>query len=79
MKRSRFTEEQIISFIKQGEAGLPVKELCRNGGFSDTTFYRWRAKLSGMDVPDARRLRELEGRTPSSRSRWPKPTWICMR
>ncbi|MBP6535274.1 MAG: IS3 family transposase [Xylophilus sp.] len=51
---------QIINFIKQAEAGLPIKELCRKGGFSDATFYKWRAKYGGMDVPDAKRLRELE-------------------
>ncbi len=61
MRKSRYSEEQIISFIKQAEAGLSIKELCRKGGFSDATFYKWRAKYGGMDVPDARRLRELEG------------------
>ena len=60
MKKSRFSEEQISGFLKQAEAGLPVKELCRKGGFSDATFYKWRARFGGMDVPDARRLRELE-------------------
>ena len=61
MKKSGFTEEQIIGFIKQAEAGTPIKELCRKGGFSDATCYRWRAKYGGMEVPDAKRLRELEG------------------
>jgi putative transposase len=60
MKRSRFTDEQIIGFLKQAEAGMPIKELCRKGGFSDAAFYRWRAKFGGMDSSDAKRLRELE-------------------
>ena len=60
MKNSRYSEEQIIGFLKQAEAGMPVKELCRKGGFSDATFYKWRAKFGGMDVSDARRLKELE-------------------
>lgn len=60
MKTSRFSEEQIIGFLKQAEAGMEVKELCRKGGFSDATFYKWRSKSGGMEVPDARRLRELE-------------------
>ena len=62
IKRSRFTEEQMIGFIKQAEAGMQIKELCHKGGFSDATFYKWRAKFGGMDVLDARRLRELEGK-----------------
>ena len=61
MKKSRFTEEQIIGFIKQAAAGMPIKELCRKGGFSDATFYKWRARFGGMDGSEARRLRELEG------------------
>lgn len=58
--KKRFTEEQIIGFLKQAEAGIPVKELCRTHGFSDASFYTWRAKYGGMTVPDARRLKELE-------------------
>ena len=61
MKKSRFSEEQIISFIKEVEAGMAVAELCRKHGFSDASFYKWRAKFGGMDVSEARRLRDLEG------------------
>lgn len=61
MKKSRFSEEQIIGFLKQAEAGMPIKELCRKGGFSDATFYKWRAKFGGMEASDAKRLKELEG------------------
>ena len=61
MKKSRFTEGQIIGFLKQADAGMPVKELCRKGGFSDATFYKWRAKFGGMEASDAKRLKELEG------------------
>jgi putative transposase len=58
--KKRFTEEQIIGFLKQAEAGVAVKDLCRKHGFSDAAFYIWRRKFGGMDVADAKRLRELE-------------------
>jgi len=60
MKKSRYSEEQIIGFLKQAETGMPINELCRKGGFSDATFYKWRTKFGGMDVSDAKRLKELE-------------------
>ena len=60
MRKSRFTEQQVIGFLKQAESGLPVKEVCRQGGFSEPTFYKWRAKYGGMQATDAKRLRELE-------------------
>jgi len=58
--KKRFTEEQIIGFLKQAEAGVPVKDLCRKHGFSDASFYTWRAKFGGMNVSEAKRLREFE-------------------
>jgi putative transposase len=58
--KKRFTDEQIIGFLKEAEAGVPVKELCRKHGFSDAAFYTWRSKFGGMSVPDAKRLKELE-------------------
>jgi len=58
--RSRFTEEQIIGLLKQAEAGRPVAELCRQVGNMDTTFYQWRNKFAGLEVSEARRLRQLE-------------------
>ena len=59
MKR-RFTDEQIIGILKEHEAGFTVKELCRKHGMSDATFYKYKAKFSGMEVNEARRLRDLE-------------------
>jgi putative transposase len=62
MKKGRFTDEQIIGFLKQAECGMPVKELCRLGGFSDATFRRWRAKFGGMRASEATRLRACDAR-----------------
>jgi putative transposase len=61
MKRSRFTEEQIIGVLKEHQAGLPAGELCRKHGISDATFYTWRKKYGGLEVSEARRLKALEG------------------
>ena len=60
MRTSKYSEEQIIGFLKQVEAGMPVAEICRKGGFSDATFYKWRYKFGGLEASDAKRLRELE-------------------
>ena len=60
MKAKRFTEEQIISVLKEAEAGAKTKDLCRKHGISDATFYNWKAKYGGMTVSGARRLKELE-------------------
>lgn len=61
MKKSRFTDEQIIGFLKQAEGGVAIKELCRKHGFSDATFYKWRGRLGGMNASEVRRLKDLEG------------------
>ena len=60
MRKSRYSEGQIIGFIKQADAGVSVAELCRKEGFSTATFYKWRAKFGGLEASDAKRLRELE-------------------
>jgi len=58
--KKRFSEEQIIGFLREGDKGVPVKELCRKHGFSEASYYLWRSKFGGMDVSDARRLKVLE-------------------
>ena len=60
MKKSRFTDSQIIDALKQAEAGTPVPQLCRTHGISTATFYKWRSKFGGMDVPMMSRVKELE-------------------
>lgn len=60
LKKSRFTESQIVAVLKEGEAGLPVAELCRKHGISSATYYNWKSKYSGVEVSELQRLRELE-------------------
>lgn len=58
--KKRFSEEQIIGFLKESDAGMPIKDLCRRYGFSEASYYLWRSKFGGMDVSDAKRLKALE-------------------
>jgi putative transposase len=58
--KKRFTEAQIVGFLREADAGMPVKDLCRKHGFSDASYYLWRSKFGGMGVSDAKRLKELE-------------------
>ncbi len=58
--KKRYSEEQIIGFLQEADAGLTVKDLCRRHGFSEASYYLWRSKFGGMNVPDAKRLKTLE-------------------
>ena len=60
MKRSKFTDSQIIAILKEAESGIRVPDLCRTHGMSDATFYKWRAKFGGMDASMIKRMKELE-------------------
>jgi len=60
MKKTRYSEEQIVNILKEGEAGISVAELCRKYGMSDATYYNWKAKYVGMSTSDVKRLKQLE-------------------
>ena len=61
MKRTRFSESQIVAILKQADAGIKVKDLCREHGISEATYYNWKAKYGGLEASDLKRLKELEG------------------
>lgn len=82
MKRSRFTEEQIIGVLKEYQAGLSAAELFRKHGISDTTFYNWRSKHGGMEVSGAKRLKQLEDENAKLKcllAEQMRCPWICRR
>jgi putative transposase len=60
MKKSKFSEPQIVAVLKQGDAGVPIKDLCRQAGISTATYYQWKSKYGGMDASDLKRVKELE-------------------
>lgn len=60
MKKSKFSESQIVAILKQGDAGVPIKDLCRQAEISSATYYQWKSKYGGMDASDLRRVKELE-------------------
>ena len=72
MKRSRFTESQIVSILKEADAGAKIKELCRNHGISDATYYNWKAKYGGMSTSDLKRLKETEAELSQYKKMYPK-------
>ena len=69
MRTSKFTESQIVSILKQADAGVPVKDLCRQAGISTATYYQWKSKYGGLEASELRRVKELEAENaPSPRT-----------
>ena len=70
MQKSRFSEHQIISILKEADAGLKVKDVCRQHGISEATYYQWKSKFGGMEAAHVKRLRELEGELAQYKKRY---------
>jgi putative transposase len=79
MKRSCFSEEQIIGILKEHEAGVSVADLCRKHGVSDASIYKWKAKFGGLEVSEAKRLRTPEDENTRLKRLWPTPCWTMRR
>ena len=75
MKRSRFSEEQIIGILKEHQAGVSAADLCRKHGISDATFYKWRSKYGGMEVSDAKKLKALEETPQCQKHKYQERPW----
>lgn len=78
MKKARFTQDQIIGILKKQQVGATAADLCRKHGISDVTFYNWRSKYGGMEVPEARRLKALEKENAKLGS-WQRVSWTSRR
>ena len=76
MKRARFTEDQIIGMLKEHEAGAKTADLARKHGVSEATLYNWKAKYGGMDVSEAKRLKQLEDENTKLKKLWPSRCWM---
>jgi putative transposase len=76
MKRARFTEDQIIGVLKEHEAGAKTGDLARKHGVSEATLYNWKAKYGGMDVCEAKRLKQLEDENAKLKKLWPSRCWM---